>query len=259
VENTARDHRLRLLFPLPFRTDAAMTEGHFHVESRGLHATRWNGRSDELPPATFPHKSFVAFERDGTGIAVFNRGLPDGEVEELSDGRQAYALTLLRSVGWLSRDDLVSRRGHAGPQIATHDSQMIGRHRFAFAITTYGGDWRSAGILPMAHSFAHQPFAVTTNSHDGYPTRSYPLATFDSADVVPSALHRSHESGAPVLRAFSVADVPQAFGVSVPNVAGHRRVDLLERDTAEWSGGGEVALHLRPWEIASVRFDRHGG
>lgn len=259
VENTARDHRLRLLFPLPFRTDEAITEGHFHVATRRLHAPQWNGRSAELPPTTFPQKSFVAFERDGAGMAVFNRGLPEGEVEELSDGRQAYALTLLRSVGWLSRDDLVSRRGHAGPQIATQDSQMTGRHRFAFALTTYGGDWRSAGILPMSHSFAHQPFAVSTNAHDGYPAPAYPLATFDSAGLVPSAVHRSHESGLPIVRAYSATDTPASFGVSVPNVAGHRRVDLLERDTTEWSGGGDATLQLRPWEIASLRFDRHGG
>jgi hypothetical protein len=37
----------------------------------------------------------------------------------LMQGNPQIALTLLRCVGWLSRDDLSTRRGHAGPYMAT--------------------------------------------------------------------------------------------------------------------------------------------
>ncbi|MCK9518082.1 MAG: hypothetical protein M0R74_03480, partial [Dehalococcoidia bacterium] len=124
LENTVKDHRLRALFALPFEVTQAITENTFHVAERPLEPQPYNGQGDEQPPTTFPQKTFAAFEGDSLGLAVFNRGQPEGEVVRLPGGRQAYALTLLRCVGWLSRDDLRSRRGGAGPMIATPDAQM---------------------------------------------------------------------------------------------------------------------------------------
>ena len=49
---------------------------------------------------------------------ILNRGLPAVEVTRLPGGTQ-IALTLLRSVGWLSRDDLATRRVAAGPLVPT--------------------------------------------------------------------------------------------------------------------------------------------
>ena len=69
----------------------------------------------EQPPTTFPQKTFAAFEAEGRGVAVFNRGMQEGEVVQDEKGRQAYALTLLRCVGWLSRPDLVSRARRRRP------------------------------------------------------------------------------------------------------------------------------------------------
>jgi mannosylglycerate hydrolase len=44
-------------------------------------------------------------------------------------------LTLLRCVGWLSRDDLATREGHAGPAVATPGAQCPGVHRFEYALS----------------------------------------------------------------------------------------------------------------------------
>ena len=258
VENTAADHRLRALFPLPFVVANAITENQFHVATRPLAPAPWNGRGDELPAATFPQKTFAAFEAEGAGLAVLNRGLPEGEVVTGADGRQAYALTLLRCVGWLSRSDLLSRRGGAGPTIATPGAQLPGPHEFAYALTSYRGGWRDAGVLPLAHAFAHPPVAFATNGHEGSLGSAAPLATFGTPLAVSSALHRSHEDGAPVARLFSVAETPLDASLSVPaGSTGAGLVDLLERHIAEpGSDGDGWAIPLRPWQIASVRFGR---
>ncbi|MBK6561726.1 glycoside hydrolase family 38 C-terminal domain-containing protein [Candidatus Amarobacter glycogenicus] len=76
VENSARDHRLRVLFPLPFNTETAITENQFHVAERSLTPPPWNGTSPEQPPTTFPQKTFAAFRKaKRLGVAVFNKGL----------------------------------------------------------------------------------------------------------------------------------------------------------------------------------------
>ncbi len=255
--NSCQDHRLRALFPLPFPVPHAITENQFHVAERSLEVAAWNGVSAELPPTTFPQKTFAAFESDGLGVAVFNKGLQEGEVVRDRKGRQAYALTLLRCVGWLSRPDLTSRRGGAGPTIATPDAQMPGTHTFEYSLMTYEGNWHDAGVQAMAHSFAYPPLAFATNVHEGSLGREAPLATI-TPGVVPTALARSEEDGAPYVRAYNATGVPAEASIAVPAAGeGAGLVDLLERHQASAErADGAWSVPLRPWEIATVRFGR---
>jgi hypothetical protein len=257
VANFAQDHRLRVLFPLPFATETAITENQFHVAERSLTPPPWNGTSNEQPPTTFPQKTFAAFEGDEVGIAVFNKGLQEGEVVRDRKGRQAYALTLLRCVGWLSRPDLVSRRGGAGPTISTEDSQMQGTHTFEFSLTIYRGGWRKNNVQAMAHSFAYPPIAWATNGHEGSLGLDVPLARV-SPGIVPTAMTRSDVDGAPIVRVYNAAGVEAEAAVAVPAaVPGAGLVDLMEQHVHNLDAShGDWRFPLRPWEIASVRFGR---
>ena len=258
VGNGARDHRLRALFPLPFNVETAITENQFHVAERSLTPPPWNGVSAEQPPTTFPQKTFAAFEADGIVVAVFNKGLQEGEVVRDRNGRQAYALTLLRCVGWLSRPDLVSRRGGAGPTIATEDSQMQGTHTFEFSLTTYRGTWRDNSIQAMAHSFAYPPIAWATNEHEGSLGPDVPLAAFSSPSIVPTALTRSDVDGSPIVRFYSTGEGDFEATIRVPNAApGARTADLMDNPTGEVDERyGDWRIPLRPWQIQSVKFNR---
>ncbi len=191
-------------------------------------------------------------------MAVLNTGLQEGEVVRDPDGRQAYALTLLRCVGWLSRPDLLSRRGGAGPTIATEDSQMQGTHTFEYALTSYRGTWREAGVQALAHGFCYPPLAFGTNEHQGSLGPNIPLATFATPGVVPSALHRNDEDGTPTLRVYNASGAATTAEISVPAGSdGAGLVDLMERPTGDVeSSGGEWRAPLREWQIASLRFGR---
>ncbi len=257
LDNQAADHRLRVVFPLPFEVEDAITENQFHVAERSLTRPPWNGESAEQPPTTFPQKTFAAFERGGAGVAVFNRGLPEGEVVRDRKGRPSYALTLLRCVGWLSRPDLVSRRGGAGPTIATPDAQMQGTHEFEYALTTYRGTWREAGIQAMAHSFAHPPLAYATNEHEGSLSGSIRLVTIPLSAVVPSAMLRSEVDGAPIVRVYNASAEAVSAEIAVPGATGAAElVDLMEQPQGQAEPSGEAwRFGLRPWGIQSLRFD----
>ncbi|MDQ6744371.1 MAG: hypothetical protein M3Z97_15890, partial [Candidatus Dormibacteraeota bacterium] len=74
------------------------------------------------------------------------------EYELLED---AIAITLLRSVGWLSRADLQNRPGHAGPGVATPGAQMLGRHHFEVAVYRHPEGWEEAQVPRQAEIFAH--------------------------------------------------------------------------------------------------------
>ena len=97
-----------------------------------------------LPKETGPsptqfQRNFVGINDNKKGLVIFNKGLP--EYEATPDG--TIALTLLRSVGWLSQDDLSSRERLAGPKIPVPDAQCMGEHIFEYAIVTQSASyWR---------------------------------------------------------------------------------------------------------------------
>ncbi|MDX2166561.1 MAG: glycosyl hydrolase-related protein [Deltaproteobacteria bacterium] len=118
LDNTARDHRVRLLFPTgaaPLDCVAATT---FDIGAPPI------DRADDLhwlhpAPSTFPHQGWVY----AGGLAVGAPGLPEAEVT--ADG--TIAVTLLRAVGWISRVGLGSRAQPAGPMMPVEGAQMLGR------------------------------------------------------------------------------------------------------------------------------------
>lgn len=116
LNNTAKDHRLRLLFPTgnvvekcSYATtfDTAITAITTPDTSQWLHPA----------PKTFVHQGWVAVN----GLTVVAPGLPEAEL--VDDG--TLAITLLRSIGWLSRHDLNTRPGPAGPVIPVANAQCL--------------------------------------------------------------------------------------------------------------------------------------
>ena len=134
VENRARDHRLRVAFPSPDAGEHVRAEGHFAVIERP--AVTGASRPDwpEDPPFTQHTAGFVA----AGSVAVFGCGLREYEAVPRPGGGLDIALTLLRCVGWLSRSDLSTRRGHAGPELATPEAQCPGTHTFEYALSLRG-------------------------------------------------------------------------------------------------------------------------
>ena len=119
VENTAKDHRLRMLFPVAGLVDRFEAATTFDVAERTPGPSGDEGWV-QAPPATFPHQGFV----HANGLSVIAPGLPEAEVIPGPPGK--IAITLLRCVGSLSRLDLRSRPGPAGPGTDTPAAQCAG-------------------------------------------------------------------------------------------------------------------------------------
>jgi len=121
LDNTAEDHRLRLLFPVGrgvLCCDAATT---FDVAVR----------DSELPDdAAWVQRAVASFAAQGfvhaNGLSVVAPGLTEAELVTTGEGA-ALAFTLLRAVSHLSRQDLRSRPGPAGPGTDTPGAQCPGR------------------------------------------------------------------------------------------------------------------------------------
>ena len=67
-------------------------------------------------------RAFVTASCEGSGLMVASRGLREAGVSP----QGTIAITLLRCFGWLSRSDLLTRKGGAGPMLATPGGQSPG-------------------------------------------------------------------------------------------------------------------------------------
>jgi mannosylglycerate hydrolase len=131
--NTSRDHRLRVIFPSYIKAQTVFADGHFYVVPRKINlpdGENWT----QKPVPTNHQKDFVSICGQNHCFAVLNKGLPEYEAIENEDGTINLAITLLRSIGWLSRDDFESRSAIAGPDLSTPGAQCLGNHTFNLSL-----------------------------------------------------------------------------------------------------------------------------
>jgi mannosylglycerate hydrolase len=212
-DNPRGDHRLRFHIPLVEDVDSSVAEGQFAVVERGLEA---EGGFGEHPLPTFPAHGFVA----AGGMAV----LLDHVMEyELVDGRE-LALTLLRSIGMISRSAHAYRESPAGPELEIPDAQCRRGWSIAFALFPHEGGWDDAGVLTQLERYRH-PFLAAGATGTGDP----------------------REQAGPELRGDGVvlSSLRRRDGVLEARVA-------CEHPAAVRATFGEAELNLRAWEVRSV-------
>jgi hypothetical protein len=83
------------------------------------------------------------------------------------DERLALALTLVRSIGWLSRRDLVTRGVGAGPDLATPEAQGLGADVFEFELLAREAGQPGAFAMPRAESFRRPPLLLRGHGLNG--------------------------------------------------------------------------------------------
>jgi len=253
-DNRAEDHRLRVLFPTPLVTDSLVSEGQFLVHDRPLVRT---GGDDwtQPPPATWPQQGFSAVQSDGEGLAILNRGLP--EIEGVRDERGAsMALTLLRCVGWLSRDDFPSRRhSNAGPTLPTPDAQCPGEQVFDYAVLPYQGDWLTADVAGESRRWRVPP--LTMQGVDDLHHPGAWLMERPAPEIVVTAIKRSEDRDSLIVRLYNLApntiSGPLRFGR--PPTGAWRASLLEERADALAIDGETIALELGAHEIFTLEVE----
>jgi mannosylglycerate hydrolase len=133
LENRSRDHRIRALFPTKIQSNKVYADGHFYIVPRSLESPDSQDWVQQ-PPPTNHQKDFVAINDNRKVFAVLNKGLPEYEPIINENGTTTLAITLLRCVGWLSREKFESRKANAGPNLSTPGAQGLGTHTFELSI-----------------------------------------------------------------------------------------------------------------------------
>ncbi|MFN2444570.1 MAG: alpha-mannosidase [Vicinamibacterales bacterium] len=265
VDNQARDHRLRIVFPAGAEAITHVrAETAFGVARRAARRAPPAEVRMEVPVSDGPTASFTETGDDQSGVVVFGEGLMEYEATPGEGDRGArLGLTLLRCVGYLSREDLVTRpSGHAGPGLATPGAQCIGRHEFRVAFEPRLEPPSNAALFARASSFVAPPHVVPAvgSGSELAPSGSFLSVETSPGGVVLSACHKSEERDSLIVRLFNPDDVTATARVrTVDSVRQAFQVDFLETRSSELPvTDGTVQLELGPYQIATLELAARG-
>ena len=277
VDNRARDHRLRLLFPTGARSvDTARADTAFDVITRQARIPVPETIKNESPVSSMPLISMVDAGDAESGATVIGKGLMEYEIvgEKTMDGSAvsassalvvvpgpAIAMTLIRAVGDLSRNDLVTRpSGHAGPPVATPAAQCLGLQRFELAFEPHGPAPLAGELMASARAHNIQPRVVTARRADGIGplTRSFLRIDRRAGDLVLSALKQAEDRSSVVVRLFNPGDeeAHAVLSVDAPMGQAFALNFLEERQGALATESGGIELRLGPKRIQTIELVR---
>lgn len=246
LENLAKDHRVRVHFPLSFAVTHSDADTPFHVTRRAVTAPRHEPGAPEWELPTYPMRTFVDVSDGARGVALITEGLHEYEV--LPGPPNVLALTLLRAVGWLSRNDLAYRVGHAGPPMETPGAEVLGAHRFRYSLRFHAGDWEAAAIWRAAESTLLRFLVLPPGAPRG-PHRSINLEpeSLQMTAMVP-------RDGGYDLRVLNASASPHDGVVRIEPLPREVTWVTLGGDVKEGLSARDGAFHLplRQWEIATL-------
>ena len=250
VDNRAQDHRLRAAFPLGAPLESAWYDGHFEWVERATRRAAGGDDWIEQPVPEAPLRDFVAGAAGGRGLAVAVRGLreasaaPDGELK----------VTLLRCTGWLSRDDLSTRKGGAGPTLPTPGLQSPGMFEAHLSLIPFDGD--VATVAAQASAFQAAPRAVAAGLHAGrLPVRGS-LLRVDPPSFRLSAVKQAEHGGGLIVRGFNPAGTSVAVRLEslLPLEAAWRaRLDETTLEPVAIEAGCAVTFEAGAHQVVTLR------
>jgi len=250
VNNQGSNHRLRVRCPTGIAGVAALVGaqlGALMREAVGNPAGRFQA---ETPVRTAPAHRFVAVNSTG-GLGLFCPGFFEYELTPDGD----LLLTVLRSVGDLSRGDLVTRPGHAGWPTATPLAQCHGVDRMDFALAPLSGNddavslhrmWEDC-FLPIRGTWFRDwlPHAVAET----------PGIELEGDGLVLSAVKPAQESGGIIVRCYNLRDksVPGSLRAGITLASATLcRADESPIESLKVDKGGMVRFSVSPYSVATI-------
>jgi mannosylglycerate hydrolase len=237
VENRARNHRLRVLFPTGLKTDVMVADNPFDVIERPIPRDA-NHPLAGIEQIDYTFLSMIGLGDGQAGFGFLGRGLKEYEV--LDDEARTLCVTLFRSCEtWLCTTACWDRLPDEG-------LQSLGRLDFHYQLAPHAGTWNEAGLLRRAEAL-NLPLIPCQSGADPGGAGKNPLAlrqeflSIDNPAVVLSGLKKAEESARLVLRVYN----PSEVAASARLTFGFPVEEVLETDLNEEPTGAAIQLSDR--------------
>ncbi len=218
LDNQADDHRIRVLIPTPFNTDVVLADTQFGSLTRPVKDCAMNVWQQEgwkeAPVPVWNMLNYAVLQEGRNGIAVFSEGLREFEV--IGEENKTFAITLLRGVGLLGKEDLLLRPGRpSGIKMPVSDSQLRGSFSCRLSLFSYIGTPVTAGVAQQARAWLTPvqcynkiPWdAMKLNKAKFNVPESYSLLKMPPVGCLISALKKAEDRQELILRLFNPAEL----------------------------------------------------
>ena len=156
MDNRVKDHRVRFMIPTPYETTTSIADQQFGSIIRDNYDTAmdvWE-KDDwkEMPQTTYSMMSMVGIHNTEEGLAILTNGLREYEV--VGEKYNIVAITLMRGIGVLGKENLYTRPGRpSGIKMPCPDSQMLKKQTYELAIYTHKGTTLEGNSFKAARNF----------------------------------------------------------------------------------------------------------
>ena len=253
--NRAKNHRLRLGIATGVSGATVLADAAFGPVERKPPTIPEEDRRMEMPVPTAPLHRYVSLFSKTGGVTLHSDGLAEYEAD--ADG--IVWVTLTRSVGQLSRNDLPERPGHAGWPEPTPKAQSLGPFAARLAIQVHGA------LSPAISHTIDRESDRFLNPMRGFTLRSaiYNAAIAGGIELTgtalsPSAIKESEDGRTIMLRCVNLSDKEQAgsWALSVPTEAAHlARLDettIHRLDPREEDGKTIIDFSAGPRAVVTI-------
>lgn len=269
--NHADDHRVRVLIPTPFTADTVLADTQFGSLTRPVQdeaMANWQEEGwKEAPLPVWNLLNYAVLQERRNGMALFTEGLREFEVT--GERQKTFALTLLRGVGVLGKEDLLLRPGRpSGIKMPVPDSQMRGQLTCRFSLFSFNGTPVSAGVaqqtkswLTPVHCYNKIPWDAMKLNRGSFTTPcSYSLLTLAPNGCVLSALKKAEDRDEMILRLYNPSGTRSCdVALSVNReVQACCETDMNEVRKAQGEEGSAITGSFRPCQSRtfSIKIER---
>jgi len=269
-DNTACDHRLRWHVPIPAGSAGPLERGPIDSWAADTH---WSVQQRPMTPAlgalptspgleaacgTSPAHTYALAGAGDRQVAVLLDALP--EVQGLANGsHRELAVTVLRSIGWLSRFDLRTRTAGAGPAYEVPEAQSKGHHLARLAVLL-GEDVRDDLVLAQRAALHHVPLRAHQLTDTPPTRRSAATASPTVIGALVTAWKPGDAGTSAVLRVANPTSHTVTATIDLPAGVGQvRETRFDETSTAEYCPQpSPMAVDLKPFAVRTFELQPYG-
>jgi mannosylglycerate hydrolase len=252
IENTAEDHRMRLMLPTGLQADFSQSAGHFTVDERPIIPPR-DERGEFWPEMqTQPMGMFVSVSNGAEGFSVLSNSFT--EYQLLDDPVRTIAITLFRAV----RARICTEFRSSGHFPDQKGAQLLRTLEYEYALCPHAGDWQAGDVPAKATAFNVPPgtFQFSPASKAGDLPTEKSLYSISGGQF--SAFKKSEDSADLIVRAFNPGGGTTSCEVRLPSAAKSAlETNLNEEPVGRVKSlvGGKLsfplaAAKIRTWKIS---------
>jgi alpha-mannosidase len=130
-----------------------------------------------------------------------------------------------------------------------------GYHEFTYSMYPHAGTWRDAQTVRRGYELNYKLIARQAQKHAGALPGEHSFVRVDADNVVVTALKKSEDDDALILRFYEWAGKDADVRIQLPDGAeSASETDLMERSTADLAVRGDaITVHTKPYEIKTVK------